>query len=64
MGDPAKNYALSRRLARGPEGFTCRCGSTKFVPNPKKVRYSNTWFTRPEHRCAGCSLLYLFIPGF
>jgi hypothetical protein len=64
VGGEAKIYKLSKRLARGPAGFTCKCGSVEFIYTPKRMNYSGTVFTRPEHRCAGCSLLYLFIPVF
>jgi len=53
-----------RNIAYGPIGFTCKCGATAFLYEPKLIYYNGTkqrTMTRPESKCLGCGEKYIFV---
>lgn len=55
---------ILRKLAYGPDGFTCRCGGQDFDRAKDTVVAGSTRFIRHAYSCIKCKESYVFVPPF
>lgn len=53
-----------RKLAYGPDGFTCRCGGQDFDRNKETIVAGSNRFIRHAYSCTKCKESYVFVPPF
>jgi hypothetical protein len=53
---------ILKKIAYGPNGFTCLCGGTRFKKERKKTMISGISIIRSSRRCKKCQASYIFVP--